>query len=209
MGASEKLDQITEDQADAIRKRDASAEIKAQIEKEEVGASEKLEKIERALGEAKPALESAQAAVKGIKKKQLDQIRSYANPPKLVKLSLEPVMLMLDESASDWKAIKKVVARKDFKDCILNFDVENLGPKRSIKLKKKYFDQADYTYEKINKASKACGPLQKWVVSMIKFAAVKNSVAPLEAEMKALNTKLTNFKDELVKLDEIRTELEA
>merc|ERR1712087_290985 len=123
--ASEKLDQITEDQADAIRKRDASAEIKAQIEKEEVGASEKLEKIERALGEAKPALESAQAAVKGIKKKQLDQIRSYANPPKLVKLSLEPVMLMLDESASDWKAIKKVVARKDFKDCILNFDVEN------------------------------------------------------------------------------------
>merc|ERR1712115_120510 len=120
-----------------------SEEIGNEIEKQTVIANERRDKIDRALGEAKPALEAAQAAVKGIKKKQLDQIRSYANPPKLVKLSLEPVMMMLDESASDWKAMKKVVARKDFKDSILAFDVETLGPKKSKKIKKNYFDLED------------------------------------------------------------------
>merc|ERR1712228_730309 len=160
--ASEKLDQITEDQADAIRKRDASEEIGIEIEKQTVVANERRDKIDRALGEAKPALESAQAAVKGIKKKQLDQIRSYANPPKMVKLALQPVMMMMGQDAENWKAIKKVVAKKGFKDEILAFDVEKITVKLSMKIKKKFFDNPDFTYEKVNKASKACGPLQKW-----------------------------------------------
>lgn len=45
-----------------------------------------------------PALEAAQKNVENINKKDLDQIRGYANPPEKVVLAMKPVYHMVSKT---------------------------------------------------------------------------------------------------------------
>jgi hypothetical protein len=47
------------------------------------------------LNKAEPALIEAQKAVKGIKKKDLEEIKALGKPPALVKMTLEAVCFLL------------------------------------------------------------------------------------------------------------------
>lgn len=66
-------------------------------------------------------------AVSGIKKKQLAEVRSMANPPAIVKLALESICLMLNEmedieTAPDWKTIRSILNKDSFIPSIMNYD---------------------------------------------------------------------------------------
>lgn len=65
------------------------------------------------------------AAVKSIRKQQLVEVRTMANPPSVVKLALESICLLLGENATDWKSIRAVVMRENFINSIVgNFSTE-------------------------------------------------------------------------------------
>lgn len=66
-------------------------------------------------------------AVSGIKKKQLAEVRSMANPPAIVKVALESMCLLLDviddnDVIPDWKTIRSILNKDSFIPSILNFD---------------------------------------------------------------------------------------
>jgi len=61
-------------------------------------------------------------AVSGIKKKQLAEVRSLANPPTPVKLACESICLLLGENAEDWKKIRGVLVKDSFISNIVNFE---------------------------------------------------------------------------------------
>lgn len=64
-------------------------------------------------------------AVKSIRKQQLVEVRTMANPPSVVKLALESICLLLGENATDWKSIRAVVMRENFINSIVgNFNTE-------------------------------------------------------------------------------------
>lgn len=65
-------------------------------------------------------------AVKAIKRQHLVEIRSMANPPAVVKLALESICLLLEESATDWKQIRAVIMKDSFIPTIVNFNTENI-----------------------------------------------------------------------------------
>lgn len=66
-------------------------------------------------------------AVSGIKKKQLAEVRSMANPPAIVKLALESICLLLDgNEIADWKAIRSTLNKDSFIPSIVNFDTLSL-----------------------------------------------------------------------------------
>lgn len=65
--------------------------------------------------------------MKEIKKQQLVEVRSMANPPAVVKLALESICLLLGEAATDWKSIRAVVMRENFINSIVYFDTENIS----------------------------------------------------------------------------------
>ena len=44
----------------------------------------------------------------------------------------------------------------------------------------------DFNFERINGASKACGPLYSWAVSQVAYATILERVAPLRAELRDL-----------------------
>lgn len=61
-----------------------------------------------------------------IKKKHLAEVRSMANPPAIVKLALESVCDLLNENASDWKAIRGTLVKESFIPSIVNFDTSEI-----------------------------------------------------------------------------------
>lgn len=65
------------------------------------------------------------SAVKSIRKQQLVEVRTMANPPSVVKLALESICLLLGENANDWKSIRAVIMRENFINSIVsNFSTE-------------------------------------------------------------------------------------
>ena len=63
-------------------------------------------------------------AVKSIKKQQLVEIRALANPPKMVKMALESICVLLGEPSKDWRAIRQIIIRDNFIASIINFNTE-------------------------------------------------------------------------------------
>eukprot|EP00957_Ditylum_brightwellii_P021245 1602524-Ditylum_brightwellii.AAC.1 len=73
-----------------------------EVEKQQVEIAAQKEEAQRDLDEAEPALISAHASVRNIKRRDLDNVRNLARPPNNVKLSLECVAIMLGEKKIEW-----------------------------------------------------------------------------------------------------------
>lgn len=201
--ANEKLNQMLFDQKEAENKRDASIRLGEEIKVSQGKISERRVKVEDELQEAEPALLAAQQSVSGIKKAQLVELASFRQPPALVVLAMEPLMLMLGESSASWGEISKTMKKSDFIPRIINFDTESLSDATRLKIEKKYVSSEDFTYEKINKASKVCGPLVMWIKSQLNFNRILMSVEPLQNEMKSLENEavvLANKQEELISM---------
>lgn len=52
----------------------------------------------------------------------------------------------------------------------------------------KYINNPDYNFEKVNRASLACGPLVKWAVAQVNYANMLNRIEPLRNELKSLES---------------------
>lgn len=53
-------------------------------------------------------------------------------------------------------------------------------------MKTKYLDNPEYNFEKVNRASLACGPLVKWATAQLNFADMLKRIEPLRNELKSL-----------------------
>ncbi|GLV39725.1 Dynein heavy chain 64C [Carabus blaptoides fortunei] len=160
--ANAKLKQMVKDQQEAEKKKVQSQEIQLQLAAQTIQIDKKRQDVMADLALVEPAVIDAQTAVKSIKKQQLVEIRTMANPPAVVKLALESICLLLGENASDW-----------------NDDVRE-------KMKARYMSNPDYNFEKVNHASNACGPLVKWAIAQIEYADMLKRVEPLRDELHSL-----------------------
>jgi dynein heavy chain 1 len=131
--ANQKLLQMVADQNEAEKRKEAAERLSTELEKQQNEINARKDEVQRDLDEAEPALISAQASVKGIKRRDLDEVRGLVRPPNAVKLTLECVAIMMNEKSLDWADIRKMLSRADFIPSILNFDVDTLTP-RQIKI---------------------------------------------------------------------------
>jgi len=65
-------------------------------------------------------------AVKSIKRQHLVELRALPSPPRLVKIALESVCLLLGEPTTDWKEIRGIIMRENFVPTIVNFSTEDI-----------------------------------------------------------------------------------
>lgn len=70
--------------------------------------------------------QSHDTAVRSIKKQQLVEVRSMANPPSVVKMALESICTLLGEKGDTWKGIRSAVMKDNFISTIVNFETENI-----------------------------------------------------------------------------------
>ncbi|CAK8687664.1 unnamed protein product [Clavelina lepadiformis] len=184
--ANEKLKQVVNDQQEAENKKKTSRKIRSQLEELNVHIQEETTKVMGELAKVEPAVQDAKAAVRSIKKQHLVEIRAMANPPAGVKLCLESICYLLGEQATDWKSIRQIIIRDNFISTILNFQTDDISDNTRKIMMDKYVSNPAYTYETINRASQACGPLVKWSIAQLQYADMLQRVEPLRNELKTL-----------------------
>ncbi|CAH3116472.1 unnamed protein product [Pocillopora meandrina] len=198
--ANQKLKQMVKDQQEAEKKKVTSMDIQATIEKQTAEIKEKQSSVMDELSKVEPAVQDAKMAVKSIKKQHLVEVRSMGNPPPAVKLALESICLLLGEQAADWRTIRGVIIKDNFISTIVNFSTEDISDDIRKIMVNKYLSNPDYNFEKVNRASLACGPLVKWAIAQISYADMLTKVDPLRNELKSLEIEAQASR---IKADEI------
>ncbi|OAG20310.1 hypothetical protein CC77DRAFT_1020822 [Alternaria alternata] len=189
--ANEKLQRMIADQNEAEQKKAGSIKMQAQLAKDKEEIQKRQEVVEHDLAAAEPAVLEAQKSVQNIKRQHLTEVRSMQNPPAGVKLALEAVCTILGHKPDSWKTIVSIVRRDDFIASIVQFDNERqMTAAHRRKMQKEYLSQEDFTFEKVNRASKACGPLVQWVSAQVTYSDILDRVGPLRAEVDQLQVEL-------------------
>ncbi|CAI8017799.1 Cytoplasmic dynein 1 heavy chain 1, partial [Geodia barretti] len=165
--ANQKLKQMVKDQQEAEKKKVVSQEIQEMLGVQNKDIAKKKKTVLGDLSKVEPAVKQAQQAVKSIKRQHLVEMRTLANPPKMIKMAMESICLLIGEPASDWKAIRSVLLRDNFITTIINFSTDSISDTVRDKMQRDYISDPMYTFESANHASKACGPLVLWAIAQV------------------------------------------
>uniref|UniRef100_A0A0G4FLJ2 Dynein heavy chain, cytoplasmic n=1 Tax=Chromera velia CCMP2878 TaxID=1169474 RepID=A0A0G4FLJ2_9ALVE len=187
--ADEKMQLMVKEQSEAEERKRQAELLSKELEKKSEEIVKRTEVVKTQLAEAEPALVEARNSVRSIKKSNLDEIKAFNNPPALVKLALEPVIVMLSGSkgeAVSWQDCLKALKNQNFINDVLNFDSDTITSAQKQRIEKDYLQNPSWDTGKINNASKAAGPLSLWVESQFKYAEILQSVEPLQNEIKTL-----------------------
>ena len=207
--AGEKLQRMVADQREAEQRRATSLEVQAALEKQEREVATRKEVVMQDLAKAEPAVIEAQRSVQNIKRQHLTEVRSMQNPPAGVKLALEAVCTLLGHKAVDWKSIGSIIRRDDFIASIVGYDNEKqMTPQQRVKMRREYLSNDDFTFERVNRASKACGPLVQWVEAQVEYSEILDRVGPLREEVAQLEDEALQTKAEAKAIENTLTELE-
>ncbi|RAL65629.1 hypothetical protein DID88_005301 [Monilinia fructigena] len=195
--ANEKLQRMVADQREAEQRKTTSLEIQAALEKQEKDVAERREIVLNDLANAEPAVIEAQKSVSNIKRQHLTEVRSMGNPPQGVKLALDSVCTLLGHKIESWKTVQGIIRKDDFIASIVNYDNERQMTKNlRIKMRNEFLSNDDFTYEKVNRASKACGPLVQWVQAQVNYSEILDRVGPLREEVGLLEEQALQTKAE-------------
>ncbi|KAJ8607590.1 hypothetical protein MRB53_040174 [Persea americana] len=207
--AGEKLQRMVADQQEAEQRRTASLEIQVALDKQEREVAERKEVVLGDLAKAEPAVVEAQRSVSNIKRQHLTEVRSMQNPPAGVKLALESVCTLLGHRAPDWRSIVAVVRRDDFIASIVNYDNEKqMTPALRNKMRSDFLSKEEFTFERVNRASKACGPLVQWVEAQVNYSEILDRIGPLRDEVDKLEDEALQTKAEAKAIENTLAELE-
>lgn len=207
--ANEKLLQMVGDQQEAERKRQESIALQARLKVQDEEISAKKAVAERDLAKAEPAVEEAKKSVSSIQKAHLDELRALRKPPAMIQRVLEAVCMMLGHGKLDWERVRKVLTDQGFIPQIVGFDSKAIPAAVRAELSAQYLSDETFNFENANKASKACGPLVKWLVAQVEFSEILNRVAPLREEVARLEEAASVVKKQATELHDTIAHLEA
>lgn len=207
--ANEKLQRMLADQQEAESKKTTSLEIQKALAIQDREIAERKEVAEADLAKAEPAVIEAQRSVSNIKRQHLTEVRSMANPPAGVKLALDSVCALLGHRVNSWKDVQSIVRRDDFIASIVQYDNKSqMTSSLRTKMTNEYLSNDDFTFERVNRASKACGPLVQWVTAQVNYSEILDRVGPLQAEVKQLEEDALQTKAEAKLIQDTVIELE-
>ncbi|EFR03217.1 protein kinase subdomain-containing protein [Nannizzia gypsea CBS 118893] len=207
--ANEKLQRMVADQREAEQRKSASLEIQTALEKQEKEVASRKEIVLNDLANAEPAVLEAQKSVSNIKKQHLTEVRSMSNPPSGVRLALESVCALLGHKVESWKTIQGIVRKDDFIASIVNYDNERQMTRQlRAKMLNEFLSKEEFTFERVNHASKACGPLVQWVQAQVNYSSILDRVGPLREEVGQLEEQALQTKAEAQAIENTINDLE-
>jgi len=189
---------VTADQKDA--------DAQAAIVKVDVDAANKVaasvqvikDDCQADLDEAMPAYEAAMKALQTLDKKSIQEVKSFANPPEMVKFTLEAVCILMDINIKKdpWGEAKKLMSQNDFIDSLKTYDKDNI-PKKTMKALMPYYKDERFMPEIVKNQSAAAMCLCAWVRAMVVYDKVAKSIEPKKAALKEAEDSLAVTMSEL------------
>ncbi|XP_023013028.2 dynein heavy chain at 16F isoform X2 [Leptinotarsa decemlineata] len=166
---------------------------------------------QRDLDTALPALEAAKKALEALNKNDINEIKVFQKPPKLVQFVMESINLLLG-AKTDWASAKVVLGDANFLKKLQEYDKDHVSDIVLKKLKT-YVEHPDFTPEKIATVSKACKSMCMWVRAMDMYAKVYRIVEPkrkrLQAAEKELNQVMGTLREKQRQLAEVEAMIAA
>ncbi|KAL1922601.1 uncharacterized protein VTP21DRAFT_10140 [Calcarisporiella thermophila] len=207
--ANEKLKKMVADQQEAEQKKAASIEIQRSLEVQNRQIEERRAIVMGDLAKAEPAVIEAQKSVSNIKKQHLTEVRAMSNPPEAVKMAMESVCTLLGHRIDSWKTVQSIIRRDDFIASIVNFDTDRQMTRfLRDKMRNEYLNNPSFNFETVNRASKACGPLVKWVCAQVNYSEILDRVGPLRNEVEELERSAEETKMRAAAIEKMIEELE-
>jgi len=215
--ADKALETITERMAVAGERTIETNQLSEKLAVEEVELTKKSSEITQTLSGIQPILDAAKAAVGGIKKDNLNEIRSLRMPPKPIQDVLSAVMTIMGQNDLAWNSMKAFLGQPSMKEDLLNFDSRRITPKIAAACSAIIAGAPEsFKPEVIAKASVAAAPLAAWSQANLSYATVLTQVKPLEESLAAANkglagarNRLATCKSDLAALDQEVKDLKA
>ncbi|KAF2083456.1 hypothetical protein K490DRAFT_51603 [Saccharata proteae CBS 121410] len=205
------LKQMVTDEQEATNQKAAAQELKIHLEEQRRNVAIRRAEVQEGLANAEPAVAEAKKSVQGIKRQHLSEVRSMQNPPSPVQKALEAVCALLGHKVSpgEWKPTVAVVRNDNFIKEILEYRNERLTKSVRNRVQTNYLDDEDFTFEKVNRASKACGPLVQWVEAQVNYASISERVEPMRKEQQDLEEQALNTEAQSLATQKTLEELQA
>ncbi|XP_050078309.1 dynein axonemal heavy chain 6 [Anopheles maculipalpis] len=166
----------------SVAKDEAEAKIKA-TETQEI-ADEAAKDLEIVM----PTLQAAQDALKSLNKNDINELRVFQKPPKLVQFVMEAVCILLG-AKPDWNTAKVVMSDVNFLKKLEDYDKEHIS-EAIIKKIKTYVEHKDFLPATIEKVSKVAKSMCLWVIAIEKYAKIYKVVEPKIKRQKAAEQEL-------------------
>eukprot|EP01038_Epipyxis_sp_PR26KG_P004455 gene4455-6300_t len=200
-----KVTQMIESQGVAEKRKVEAEKLSVEIADKKVYIDSRRSAVEEKLATAEPTLAAAKAAVGGIRKKELDEVRGLAKPPEKIRLTMEIVVTLMGQKDTDWSAIQKFSRKETFIQDVIQFDATKLSEK-VINNVEKLLLNPNLDFDSVNRASSACGPLYKWSSSVVEYAKIVQNIKPMREELENLQRESDAL---TAKLNELNNELEG
>ena len=160
------------------------------------------------LSEIMPIVEQSKSAVSAIKPESLAEMKALRAPPDVIRDILEGVLRLMGIYDTSWNSMKAFLSKRGVKEEICQFDVRNLS-KDARRAVEEFVESRSKSFEPAiaKRASVAAAPLASWVVSILKYCRVIESITPLEKEQNTLTRNLDNSDVRLRQLDKALSEI--
>lgn len=206
--ANETLKKMVEEQRHAEKSKVSAEQLALAAAEASAAVRDREDEVSEQLADVLPKVEAAKDAVGSIRREYLEELRAMPNPPASVKLTMEGVLMVLDASEGKagksyaWGTIRGRMRGSEFISSVVNFDPESVPKELRRYIDKKVLRNPDFNASKIAYASRAAGPLAEWTLAVLEYAAVMESIEPLQAEVADLQEE----QDELLEQQRIALE---
>ncbi|XP_011494831.1 PREDICTED: dynein beta chain, ciliary-like [Ceratosolen solmsi marchali] len=205
------------DEADKILSEVTAENTKAEVEKAFVSEEEfkvadikenvlqNQRRCDEDLAKAEPAVRSAEEALNTLNKNNLTELKAFASPPLAVAKVAQAVLVLFSPKGKvpkdrSWKACKIMMGRVDqFLSNLRNYDKGNIHPE-VIKAIKPYIEDKEFDPEFIRSKSNAAAGLCSWVINIMVFYSINETVKPLRQALVQANAELKAAMDKLITL---------
>ena len=216
--------------ADLKVRQTKAAEVQVQVRAQQESAtvqqrdaSQMAAEANARLAEAKPIIDKAKAALDTIQASDLNELRSFANPPSAVLTTTQACMTMFDakdfngawSGNTDWKGAREFLSYRPLLDMIRGYPTDNVKPAILQKVQK-FINDPEFTVEVCSsKGSQTCGSLCAWVHAVNEYSKVVKEVGPMrqaaaeaEQHLAETNAKLQAAQQQLKEVEKELTDLE-
>ncbi|KEP63814.1 UNVERIFIED_CONTAM: ATPase family associated with various cellular activities (AAA) domain-containing protein [Hammondia hammondi] len=160
--------------ADEVERACAAERLAAAAARRE--AQDIKDDCEAEINRVLPELGAALKALDALDKKDIQELKSFPNPPALVETVLQAVCLLKGRKPT-WEEAKKLLNDTTLLQQLREFDRDHLPPRLLAQLQK-FTKLENFTPEEVKHVSKAATSLCMWVCAIERYAVVTREMEP-------------------------------